>query len=546
MNNQLFHLPENLHNDVENQLPDNSDFSARRYIARLRLQFLTPIVVTLSFAALVIIAVIYLNEYQDIDNHLIQLQSTSSNLIHNSIQQDARALRTVMDVLKVDAELAYGLASQDRKRLLNRATPIYEDLNRHYGITHFYFTDPQRVNLLRVHKPQKYGDTINRQSTLIAQHGGTDAYGVELGPLGTLTLRYVRSWYDEKTQELIGFVELGMEVDNTVDSIRDLFGVDVFVLINKSLLEQSGWEDGMRTFGRQPNWDLFPQVVVGMHGTQAIPRNLSAYISKLDFTAKKSVFKTKFEHDDQFAIFQPIEDMSGRSVGTLVLLVDISNTAKLAVQAVVTAAIAVIVAAIVLSLFFYWFVGRIGERMAHNEWELKKTASHDGLTGLLNRREFNRMLEEFIARYNRHKNPISLLLIDVDYFKKVNDTYGHQSGDAVLVELAKRLKGLVRIGDRVCRYGGEEFVILLPESNAVGASAFATRLCEAMSGTQWDLGNDTWISVTISVGVASCPDHETSAEGLLCAADKALYTAKENGRNRVCNYGELDKGSCEL
>jgi hypothetical protein len=154
-----------------------------------------------------------------------------------------------MDVLKTDQELASALSNHDRTRLLQRTMSIYRDINRHYGVTHFYFSDPDRVNLLRVHNPEKFGDIINRQTTLIAQKSGADAYGVELGPLGTLTLRYVHPWYDEKTVQLLGFVELGMEVDQTFDVVRDLFGLDLFLLINKNCLKQVGWEEGMRTFG---------------------------------------------------------------------------------------------------------------------------------------------------------------------------------------------------------------------------------------------------------------------------------------------------------
>ena len=539
MNNQGSHEPKETLTDSQNLFTNNLDDKVRRYINRLRFKFLTPIIITLSFAVMVIIATVYFREYQTIDSGVIQLQSTANNLYQKSIQQNAKALQIVLDVLKTDRELTSALATQDRKSLLQRSASIYKDINRHYGVTHFYFTGPDCVNLLRVHKPEKYGDIINRRTTLTAQKGGIDAYGVELGPLGTLTLRYVQPWYEKKTQVLLGFVELGMEVDQTFNAIRDLFGLDLFLLINKQYLNQSGWEDGMRTFGRLPDWERFPQTVISVHGKQLLPEALSARILKTDFNKHESPFKVQLGLDNQYAIFQPLQDVSGQFVGTMVMLIDTSKLTKQVRESVIIGSVAVIIAATILVLFFYWFVGRIGERMACNELQLQKMATQDGLTGLYNRRQFNLMMEDSIVLYTRYGRPVSLLMIDIDHFKQVNDTYGHPAGDAVLVELGKRLTRQARTIDRVFRYGGEEFTVLVPETDSTAASIFAQRLCKMMASEQWDLGNGTQISMTVSIGIASCPDHANTSQALVAAADKALYLAKQTGRNRVYNYSDI-------
>ncbi len=538
MNSKAPHKPTETHPDSLSLSTHNLDDKVRRYINRLRFKFLTPIIITLFFSVMVIIATVYFREYQTIESDVLQLQSTTSNLYQNSIQQNAKSLQIVLDVLKRDRELISALATQDRKRLLQRSATIYEDINRHYGVTHFYFTGPDCVNLLRVHKPEKYGDTISRRTTLTAQKGGIDAYGVELGPLGTLTLRYVQPWYEEQTQELLGFVELGMEVDQTFNAIRELFGLNLFLLINKQYLNKSGWEEGMRTFGRVPDWGRFSQTVISVPGNQLMPEALSARIKKTDFNKHESAFKVQLGLD-QYAIFQPLQDVSGQIVGTMVMLVDISQLTKQVRKSVIIGSVALIVAATILLLFFYWFVGRIGERMACNEFQLQKMATQDGLTGLYNRRQFDLMLEDSIDLYTRYNKPVSLLMIDIDHFKQVNDTHGHPAGDAVLVELAKRMTRQTRAIDRVFRYGGEEFTVLLPETNSPSATIFAQRLCKMMASEQWDLGNGTQISLTISIGIASCPDHANTSQALLAAADKALYVAKQTGRNRVSNYSDI-------
>ena len=223
----------------------------------------------------------------------------------------------------------------------------------------------------------------------------------------------------------------------------------------------------------------------------------------------------------------------------MVMLVDTSRLTKQVQESVIIGAIAVIMAATLLILFFYWFVGRIGKHMALNEFQLQQMATHDGLTGLFNRMQFNLMLADSIAQYTRYDRSVSLLMIDIDHFKQVNDTYGHPAGDVILIEVAKRLMHQAREIDRVCRYGGEEFTVLLPETDSTAASFFAQRLCEKMANEQWELDDGTRISMTVSIGIASCPEYADTSQSLISAADKALYAAKQAGRNCVYSYGDI-------
>jgi len=167
------------------------------------------------------------------------------------------------------------------------------------------------------------------------------------------------------------------------------------------------------------------------------------------------------------------------------------------------------------------------------EWELEELATTDPLTGLLNRREFGRVLEEELERCARYKRTMALLWIDFDHFKEVNDTWGHAAGDKVLCTISRLLEDNVRSVDSVARFGGEELVIVLPEMGAQEAWETAERLCSRARETFIMLESGHEVTVTISVGVAVYPQHgQTSAE--LCAsADRAMYQAKTLGRNRV-------------
>lgn len=167
------------------------------------------------------------------------------------------------------------------------------------------------------------------------------------------------------------------------------------------------------------------------------------------------------------------------------------------------------------------------------ESQLREQAVRDGLTGLYNRRHFDETLNREIARADRTKQPLSVIMIDIDYFKSVNDTYGHPAGDEVLRNLARMLLRDTRGQDVVCRYGGEEFVALLPGSRIETAAARAEQWRTAFAAATIPFETGQAVNCTISLGVAVFPDNADTGAELLQRADLALYRAKQGGRNRV-------------
>jgi two-component system cell cycle response regulator len=183
---------------------------------------------------------------------------------------------------------------------------------------------------------------------------------------------------------------------------------------------------------------------------------------------------------------------------------------------------------------------RVGERMLrlHDgllaaQESLRFQATHDALTGLWNRRAVFELLKREVERAARRHAPVSMLLIDIDHFKRVNDECGHLAGDAILHEIAQRLNAAVRPYDVLGRYGGEEFIVAAAELPLEAACQLADRLRVGVSSTPIASG-DTQIEVTVSVGVATASDASSCVpEKLVYAADAAMYDAKRNGRNRV-------------
>jgi diguanylate cyclase (GGDEF)-like protein len=152
----------------------------------------------------------------------------------------------------------------------------------------------------------------------------------------------------------------------------------------------------------------------------------------------------------------------------------------------------------------------------------------DGLTGLFNHTYFYQQVDLEVKRFVRYKTPVALVIIDIDDFKVVNDTYGHREGDRILETMGKTLIHLARDSDICCRYGGEEFAVILPLTSVGEATAIANRMRKKLV----QLMPDGW-EVTVSIGVAACGEHTETYQVLVETADAALYQAKKSGKNRV-------------
>jgi len=171
--------------------------------------------------------------------------------------------------------------------------------------------------------------------------------------------------------------------------------------------------------------------------------------------------------------------------------------------------------------------------LALNNAQLYALAVTDGLTALYVRRYFDLRMEEEFDQARRYRRSFSLLLFDIDHFKKLNDTYGHQSGDRVLQQFAALLESNTRRSDICCRYGGEEIAIILPETKLEEAVLLANKLCNLIRTTPFHGTRGRQVAITASVGVAAYLDEHKEPEDLIKAVDAALYRAKELGRNRV-------------
>jgi two-component system cell cycle response regulator len=180
------------------------------------------------------------------------------------------------------------------------------------------------------------------------------------------------------------------------------------------------------------------------------------------------------------------------------------------------------------------------EALREKNKELEQLSTTDSLTGLFNRKHLMEKLDLELGRSARYHRDFTLLIIDIDHFKRYNDTYGHLAGDEVLRRMGAILKNSIRKSDYAARYGGEEFIVLLPETGASAGAQMAERIRRQMG--EEEMGSDeNRTNVTISGGVASFPDYGEDAETLIRNADTALYEAKKRGRNQIVIAGDRRK-----
>jgi len=232
-------------------------------------------------------------------------------------------MSTVAETIISDPALIQAMRHKDRRALYTGAQPYLKKLSGK-KITHFYFHDQQGKNFLRVHQPNHHGDSITRSSMRQAMETGTPTYGLELGPFGTLTLRFVIPWRDQAGQ--LGFIELGTEVNDTLNDLAIINNIDYLLVVDKDLLDKSAVPVGYAWVGKRINWDQFPDKLVIAQSLEQIPPLLHHLLSQKDSDLfRDKDWQTAALGSKHFAFRTfPFSESSGRKIGNFILLYDIT------------------------------------------------------------------------------------------------------------------------------------------------------------------------------------------------------------------------------
>lgn len=323
----------------------------------IRSRILIPFGVMLFALIAVFVFTLFQNQRTNIEEDVISQATRVDRLFQSFLTQEGMLLESQLAFLTQDPTLQALFEQRDRAELLEASLPIFERLRENYRITHFYFTDTDRVNFLRVHNPPQNGDVINRYTTLEAERTEAVASGIEMGRSGLFTLRVVAPWVVDG--RLIGYMEVGMEIGHITTLMRDILDSELVFLIEKTYMDQTAWENGMASLGRPANWEQFNDVAVVDFTLDALPDQMTnelvdqvtqEQIDLFDISVGETMFRGQH---------LPLFDASGTEVGEILILTDITEQ-----QAALQSSILLVafVAAIVgggLFLFFYVYVGRL-------------------------------------------------------------------------------------------------------------------------------------------------------------------------------------------
>lgn len=322
--------------------------------------------VPLGLALLVLLLASTLSTYRlqqwridgEVRAHIDDLKKT----FQLEIDQGGRLLNGLIDFIKEDPDLQKAWLAKDEEDLLAHSQPILNKLRETFRITHFYYHGLDSVCFLRVHKPPRKGDYIDRFTLADAVDKGTPSHGVELGPLGTFTLRAVYPWMING--ELVGFIELGIDIEGLALHLKETLRGELLVVIEKSYLQRADWEEGMKMLGRDSNWDQFEDFVVVEATTGTIPNVLAANMEKHHKQEHEEfLFSVLLDGQRYRSGFVPLFDAGDREVGEIIYMDDVTETAAaLQTSLAVTTGVYVIIATLLFG-FFYLLLGRLEDSL---------------------------------------------------------------------------------------------------------------------------------------------------------------------------------------
>lgn len=310
-----------------------------------------------------------MRNYEEGNAHLTQdftrTIQTAQGYYRKALETESTKLGIALEIIARDGQIRAALGKGNRNELLSLALPLFQRLNTEYGITHFYFHDRQRVNLLRVHQPARYGDVIDRFTLRTAERTGTLAHGIELGPLGTFTLRVVAPV--REGSHLLGYIELGEEIDGIIHDLQAVSQVELAVAIDKRYLNRTDWEAGMRQLRREPSWERFPGVVISAQTFSSAPKSLTMLLAGLPTHFPEGDIEIPWDKRQYRGRILPLEDAGGRWVGSLIVLRDLSARIQSNHAMLFSIGVAMLTLGSLLFGFFYFVFDRAEREIGPSE-----------------------------------------------------------------------------------------------------------------------------------------------------------------------------------
>jgi PAS domain S-box-containing protein len=294
----------------------------------IRKKVLIPLGITLATLLVLFLAILSGLRYQENRQDLLLQQKTVQALFHHLLASRTELLIADAHFLSLQTELQQAMANGDRSALLEAARPYFRSLLVAQGLTHLYFHTPDGRNFLRVHRPEEYGDPLNRLVLNKARESGQISHGLELGPLGTYTLRMIYPW--RQGDELIGYIEIGEGIDSLIKRLRDSAQVELLITLWKDYLDRPAWESSMQRAGRTPRWEDHEELVVVDTTLADPPAALAQFLPRKKQEKHLEMPSQVNSGDRTYQVgLLPLHDAANQQIGNFIVYRNISETIAL-------------------------------------------------------------------------------------------------------------------------------------------------------------------------------------------------------------------------
>ena len=337
--------------------------------------FLSLLLLMASFAA----GVFWLQQ-KDLEKDARKEFKLANELFAKNIISDADVIKKDINLLFNNNQLREAFLSKDREKLLDITLPFFKELKKVDQISHFYFHNEAGVNFLRVHKPDYYGDIINRKTMQDSLNSGQTTSGIELGPLGTFTLRVVCPWrIDGKVR---GYIEMGKDSNIYVENLKEMLDVESYLFISKTtaITDREEWESTLTKSGKSPMWDRFGAYVLAEKSMETVPAIFTEIFSDEEHPTLAENNRTWHNGKLYHIGVIPILDVTGKEIGDLAVLIDITEHYNVFRITLISIGAISVITGILLTLFFYIILGQVKRRLKESrqmEIGIREAAARD-------------------------------------------------------------------------------------------------------------------------------------------------------------------------
>ena len=423
---------------------------------QVRKRILIPL--TMSFVAFLVVAIASMHWFQqrNLEKDTERTLDTAKEVFKLALEKETLLLSGLTGIVKDNEQLERMWLDRDRQGLLLAAQRLFEKIKSGPRVTHFYFHDTDGVNFLRVHKPSRHSDTITRSTMRNAIETQEVSSGIELGPLGTLTLRMVTPWMIGG--EIAGYIELGKEVGYITPQLKKVLDAEIVFTINKRYLDRDLWEAGMQMLGKTGDWNQFDKFVIVDSTIDAIPKKLSGYLATLGNCEDEDRLNRRILTDlgshDYDCGFVPLYDAGNRDVGDIIILKNVSEgQAALRTIWVVMASVSGVIAAGLIVIFSHFLKGIENKLLAARDELTEKIAEQEKTAISLLKNE-QRLKKEAAQR----------LIAESEFEKQVHELENIRAASLNMMEDAEHARSETEQANRQLRGAVEQANLMAREA----------------------------------------------------------------------------------